>query len=461
MFVARENEIATMKEFLSGKGAMLVYGLRRVGKTSLIKKVLNDENRDFLYFECQKASEEINVSLFVDLLKEKLNFPEAEFRTFLSVFKEIENRCKDRVFVIDEYSYMKQYYLESKKPETKQKAEQIDSEFQNIIDEHLNHSNLILSGSSIHIMEKLLDHNSPVYGRFSERICLRQFSYLDAKKMLPALTNEDFIAFYSVFGGSPYALERVNPRCSLKRNICDLLLKESGKLRDHINHNILNELESDPDLHSVLDAIKNGAKSYHEIESKSRIETSGLLDKRLKKLLELDLIEARFPIGREIDKKKKRYQLKDNLLKFYYAYIFRQDNRISLLGEERYYDLYIAPTIKQFVSRRFENIVRDYFSLAVKRGQYPDIVDIGSFFTAESEFDCVLKKMDGSFAIYEVKYLSKPLRSAEVQKETFQIRQIKGLNVKEIGFASSSGFENRLDGIHYLDLDDIFFNNPT
>ena len=461
MFVARESERKQVEDFLTKNGAMIVYGLRRVGKTTLIKKVLEDQRRDYVYFECQKASEETNVSLFVDLLKEKLGFPEADFHTFLSVFKEIEKRYKNQVFVIDEYSFMKQYYLESKKPETKQRAEQLDSEFQNIIDEHLGDSRLILSGSSIHIMEKLLEHNSPVYGRFEEKIALKQFSYLDAKKMLPTLSNEDLIAFYSVFGGSPYALEKVNAKASLKDNICDLLLNESGKLRDHLSHNVINELEADPDLHDILDAIKNGAKSYSEIESRSHIKTSGLLDKRLKKLLELDLIETRFPIGREADTRKKRYQIKDNLLKFYYAYIFRQDNRISLLGEQRYYDLYIAPSLKEFVSRRFENIVRDYFSFAVKKGKYPDIVDIGSYFTAESEFDCVLQKASGGYAVYEVKYLSQPMKEAQVRKEISQIREIKGLDVKEIGFVCSSGFANKMEGIVYLDLDDIFFSNPT
>ena len=56
-------------------------------------------------------------------------------------------------------------------------ASSIDSEFQNIIDEYLGDNHLIISGSSIHIMEKLLDHNSPLYGRFEEIISLKQFNY--------------------------------------------------------------------------------------------------------------------------------------------------------------------------------------------------------------------------------------------------------------------------------------------
>ena len=456
MFVAREKEMQMINNFLSNGGALLVYGLRRVGKTTLIKKALADNKLDYVYFECQKASEEVNVKLFVDLLVDTIGFPKAVFNSFFSIFDYLKQSYKNHVFVIDEYSYMKQYYLESKKPETKQYADTLDSEFQNIIDQTLISNKLIISGSSIHIMQQLMEYSSPLFGRFNAIIELKQFSYLDAKKMLPGLSSSDVIAFYSVFGGSPYVLERLDTSKSLKENICDLVLNESGTLRNHLKNNVINELESDPDLHDILDVIKNGLKKYSEIENQSHIVTSGLLDKRLKKLLELEIIEAKYPIGKENDKKKKYYQIKDNLLKFYYAFVFRQDNKISLLGENRFYDLNISPSIKEFISRRFENIVKDFFSISIKKGLYHDVVDIGSFFTGDSEFDCVLKKEDDTYSIFEVKYYSKPMKVIEMKKEIGQIKEIKGLNIKEIGFVCTSGFEDKIKGITYLDTEDLF-----
>ena len=375
------------------------------------------------------------------------------------LWEELNKRYKGYIFVIDEYSYLKQYYLESKAPETRQMADKIDSEFQNIIDNYLSNINLIMSGSIIHIMETLVEYKSALYGRFNDIIVLKEFSYLDAKKMLMNLSNQEIIAYYSIFGGSPFVLERLDTKKSLKENICELLLKENGALRTHLRNNVINELESDPDLHDILNVIKNGSKKYSEIEDQCNIKTAGLLDKRLKKLIELDIIEAKYPIDKENDKRKKYYLIKDNLLKFYYAYVFRQDNRINLLGEERYYDLYIEPSIKTFISLRFENIVKSYFSLAIKKGLYPNIVDIGSYFTSNNEYDCVIKKKDGTYSIYEVKYYTKKLDSSIIYKEIEQIKEIKGLNITEIGFVSSSGFNSSIEGIKYLDIDDIFFEN--
>ena len=381
MFVAREKELTSIDKFLSKSGALLIYGLRRVGKSTLIEKALKDSGKPYIYFECQLTDEKTNVSLLVNLLKEQVDFINAEFDSFVSVIKEFNKLFPGYVLTIDEYSLIKQYYFQSKKPGYGEKAEELDSEFETIIDHHINNINLIISGSSIHIMKQLTEHNNPLYGRFSNIISLSQFNYLDAKKMLPTFSNKEAIAFYSIFGGSPYVLEKIDAHETLKDNICRLILEETGNLRMHLRNNVINELEGDADLHDILNVIKNGFKKYNEIEDQAHIKTSGLLDKRLNKLLELDIIEAIYPIGKEGDKKKKYYQIKDNLLKFYYAYVFREDNRIKLLTASRYYDLYIEPSINQFISRRFESIVRNYFSIAISKGQYNEIIDIGSFFT--------------------------------------------------------------------------------
>ena len=457
MFVAREKELLMIDEFLSGKGALLVYGLRRVGKTTLITKAIEDSKRNYVYFECQKTSEEKNVELLVDLLKEQVGFVDAKFSSFLPLIKEFNKTFSNYVVIIDEYSLIKQYYLESKKPGYSEKADELDSEFQTIVDQHTSNINLIISGSSIHIMKQLVDYKNPLYGRFTSVIVLNEFNYLDAKKMLPKLSNQDLIAFYSVFGGSPFVLEKINQEKSLKENICELVLAEEGKLRSRLSNNVINELEGDVDLHEILNVIKNGVKRYTTIEEHSHITTSGLLDKKLTKLLDLGIIETIFPIGMESDKRKKYYQIKDNLLKFYYAYVFRQDNRIKLLSPSRYFDLYIHPSLNEFISRRFESIVRDYFSIALSKGKYDQIIDLGSYFSSDNEYDCVFKKSNNKYSVYEVKHYSKPMTLKDQKEELKKIKTIQGLDIDEVGMVCSSSFVEKMDGVQYLDLKDIFF----
>ena len=52
MFLYREKELNT----LSIDGNVIVYGKRRVGKTSLIKEYIQSSGKTYYYFECLKTS---------------------------------------------------------------------------------------------------------------------------------------------------------------------------------------------------------------------------------------------------------------------------------------------------------------------------------------------------------------------------------------------------------------------
>ena len=455
VFIGRNKELNDISNYLKNGNSLMVYGLRRVGKTTLIKQALDNSNVKYIYYECIKADEPTNVRLFIDTIKDKVDFPNIVFNDFLSVFNYFNKSYKDFFLVIDEYSYLKEYYLSSKKPGSMEEAIKIDSEFKTIIDEYISNNGLILCGSSISIMKNLIEYNSPLYSRFSYVLNLKQFSYIDVKGFLPSLSNKEIIEIYSVFGGSPYVLSKINPKLSLKDNVCNLLLASDAALTNHIYLNIINEFEKDSDLNIVLNCIKNGTRKYSDIEQRTSLK-NGLLDKKLKKLIDLDIIEKIYPINMENESKKCNYIIKDNLLKFYYSYIYAKNSKLIMLGEDRFYDVLIEPSINEFISRRFESIVKEYFSYKVKQGYYKDIIDIGSYFGINSEFDCVLKKSNYTYTIYEVKYCNDPISPSVINQKIEQINKIKGLKVSEIGFVSASGYESKDLDINYLEIDDLF-----
>ena len=80
-------------------------------------------------------------------------------------------------------------------------------------------------------------------------------------------------------------------------------------------------------------------------------------------------------------------------------------------------------------------------------------------FTQLNGYSRVLKKINNKYSIFEVKYFEKPLSIAKQKEEMEQVKAIQGLEVGEIGFVCSSGFEGKLDGVTYLDLKDILFSN--
>lgn len=60
MFIGREKELALLQEDYIGK-AIMVYGKRRVGKTTLIRKALESCQYQKVYFECLKSIMQDNI----------------------------------------------------------------------------------------------------------------------------------------------------------------------------------------------------------------------------------------------------------------------------------------------------------------------------------------------------------------------------------------------------------------
>ena len=131
---------------------------------------------------------------------------------------------------------------------------------------------------------------------------------------------------------------------------------------------------------------------------------------------------------------------------FYYAFVYKNKSALHVLGAEAFYDEYIEDALITFVSHRFEELCRDYFSLQAQAGKLKGVTNIGSYYYDDSvtktngEFDVALQRKD-TYDIYEVKYHACIMTKKEMEKEAEKIRNLKGINGGQIGFISSMGCE--------------------
>lgn len=438
MFIGRQEELKAIQAVLDKKsGSVLVYGKRKVGKTTLILEALKSSKDTTVYYECLKSSMQDNINGFVAVLvKTKVLPVQMGFASFQEVFQYLNMLDKTLNIIIDEYPYLKQF----------NKGETVDSIFQTIIDNNITNIRLFISGSHVGMMKDLLEEKNALYGRFSLNIKLKELNYRETAVFYNDKTVYDKIAFYSVFGGSPFVNEQLDSRADLKQNILKTVLNPLNAVYSYAENLLVSDLSGSVNAERILNVIANGKKKYGEIEGKLGLTNNGLLSKQLKTLLDMDMVSKVYPINKEDDNKKVSYEMTDNLLRFWYTYIYKNKSALRMLGAEAFYDNYIEPSITTFISHRFEEIARTFFSLQVKEGKRKGIFRIGTYYYDDSttktngEFDIVLQRKD-SFDIYEVKYYSKPLSLKEMQAEEEQIKNIKGLAVGNIGFISVSGFE--------------------
>ena len=333
MFIGREKELRQLNAELSTwkrKTAVLVYGKRRVGKSTLLSEAAKSFEGVVINHMCVTSTFEGNMELIYRSVSEGLGLPNIRFGSLFEMMDYMKTLDKKILLIIDEYPYLKQ---------TKKKNE-VDSYMQAVIDRLPENVKLVLCGSYITVMKELLEEGNPLFGRFSLIQHIRDFDYLDAAKFYPEFSVRDKVAFYAVFGGSPYVLENLDTGLTLRENIERLLLPETGLVRSHIENVMLKEIQKTFDAR-ILEILGNGKKRYSEVRDKIANSETGLLDKQLKILLDMETIQKTEPINRRNDKKKQFYEIVDNLMRFYFTFIFGKAGTIARIAIRDVFHLFV------------------------------------------------------------------------------------------------------------------------
>ncbi len=456
IFIGRSKELADIgRQLRNASASVMIYGKRKVGKTTLIKHALDDAKQPYVYYECLKSTLSDNVNGFVrELVRSGVLPVQLPFASFVDVFAYLDTLGKQLNIVIDEYPYLK----------IMAPSETVDSQFQVIIDNYLANLHLFVSGSHIGMMKDLLAEKNALYGRFSLTIQLKELNYIEASAFYGERSVRDKAAFYSVFGGSPFVNGFIDPDKGLKENVVDTILNPQSPVNSYAEHLLISDYSNAVNADRILYAISNGKKKYGEIEELLDMKNNGLLSKQLSSLLTMEIVTKSFPINRPCDNKKVSYEVSDNLLRFYYAFVYRNKSALTMLGAEAFYDEYIEKPVVTFIAHRFEEICRTYFSLMIKSGKLRGVQNIGTYYYDDSgthtngEYDVVLKRRD-DFDIYEVKYYADPLSEKEMEKEAEKIKNVKGLTLGKIGFISVSGFESGAGSFELID-GEMLYNIP-
>lgn len=438
MFVAREGELARFRAFLeSGQNAMLIYGMRRTGKTALIHKALESWEGKSIYYQCSQESAKVNLDALVEEYGMVFGDSNRHFETFPDFFSFLARLATPIVIVLDEYNYLKDGYGKT----------QTDSMMQRIIDSIQGTTlKVVLCGSEVTVMKELLDHDNPLFDRFSTTIHVRPFDYYDSSLFSKEADVRDKVLIHSIFGGLPAALKEVRLDQSIEENIKTLLLDPDGRLRILVERTLLMEYRKLGSVSSLLTLIGNGKRTYAQLRDKLDARNTGNLTKLLSKLETNESVKRIDPINKRGDDRAAFYTIGDNLLRFYFTYVHPNRGRIEMLGVDEVYRLFVKDSLDTWVSYRFEEIARSYFSRRVRKGLEKDILDIGLYWyddrkrKTNGEFDCVLAHPDG-YEVIEVKHLAGKMGEELALQEKAKIQAIEGLRLSGIGFVSLEGFD--------------------
>jgi len=330
---------------------------------------------------------------------------------------------------------------------------------------------LVLVGSSISMMEEAtLLGNSPLYGRFTEKIDLRQLDFAAARSFFPeSYTPEQLRLAWGVFGGTPYYLDGVDLDDDLGTVIQKSLLSRQGFLHDEPEYVLRTELTEPNRYFAILKAIAAGNTTANEIA-----QTVGIDGKQIstytQKLERLRLVEREVPVTEDKTKSRRgRYRILDPLFRFWFRFVYGNEERYERLGADAY-EAVIEPEIADFVSPAFETRCQD-----ILPELYGDklFTDIGRWLYNEHEVDVVGLAADGTMVMGECKFTSAPLdysALASLRTHTDEIRwSPDGADVShEYALFARNGFTESVreaatdcDDLRLFDLDQIVDLGPT
>ncbi len=351
MFAGRKKELKKLESMYAASDFQfaVLYGRRRVGKTTLIAEFIKNKQA-ISYISIEGTMKENLDGLSHAVMRWR--GIDAVYGDFETLFQDIDRISKKErlIFAIDEYPYLAASYPG------------ISSVIQKHIDSCWKDSRLflILCGSSVSFMEnQVLGYKSPLYGRRTAQFKIRPFTFFEAREMLGGFAPEEQAILYGMTGGVPEYLSRIGNHMSVDENLISLFFDDNGTLFEEPVNLLKQEMREPASYHSVIAAIAGGASKLNEISVKTGLESSACSN-FMTSLIQIGIVEKERPVTEKESSRKTIYRLQDSMFLFWYRFVRPNTTAIAMGTGEFLYTEYIKPQINSFMGNIFEDICRQY-----------------------------------------------------------------------------------------------------
>jgi hypothetical protein len=443
-FIGRKSELAALeKAYGRDCGFVVIYGRRRVGKTTLIKEFIKDKNA--FYFLATEELERGNMNNFARGLARFSGqdyLAEASFESWDGFFEAFARSrpAGKKVLVIDEFTYL----IGANRA--------FASIFQRVWDEVLKESGVmvILCGSLAGMMTRhVLSYSSPLYGRRTAQIRLAPLSFEEFRGNFKNESFEDSVMRYSVTGGVPKYMELFDDRVPLMDNIENEILSKSGFLYEEPSFLLEKEVSEAVSYFSIIKAIAAGNRKLGAIACSLGLQ-GPRLTAYLKTLIDLDIVEKRVPATEDNPEKSRRglYFIKDNFIKFWFTFVAPNRSELELENTKFAMKKIRDNIVDNHTAHIFEDVSRETLERLCRKGKITFSFDrLGAFWNGGVEIDiCAVNRDEKTALLGECKFTKKPVDARvyfDLVKKAESAGELAGYE-KSYALFSKSGFSVEL-----------------
>ncbi len=325
--VGRKKEIMELKKYLSSEQSefIAVYGRRRVGKTFLIKELLEGQ---FTFRMTGKENARLGEQLLnfsyamSDFLGDD-HVPQNWTEAFRMLSKNIERLGEGtKIIFIDELPW-----LDTQKSKFLGALEY----FWNNWAYYRKDIKLIVCGSATSwMLNKLINSKGGLHNRVTHKMQISPFCLEEMEQYFQSrgfnYERPEMIDCYMAVGGVAYYLSLFDKDKSVAENINSLCFTNGGELADEF-YRLYKSLFKKAENHiAVINALSSARKGMTRLEliNKTKLLNNGNFTTLLKELETCEFIRSYYPFGKE--KKNKMFQLTDQFSLFYLYFMKDKSN---------------------------------------------------------------------------------------------------------------------------------------
>jgi uncharacterized protein len=435
-FIGRKTEIESLAslDFSQKSKLTVVYGRRRVGKSTLIRKTF--EKSKILIFEgLEGEPTSVQKTEFLSQCHQQLKtnnkFPppaqHSSWSDILIYLSKLINK-KPTVILFDEFQW-----LASERKELVSHLKYVwDNFFLN-----KNRIHLILCGSVSSFLVKKVLKSKALYGRVDLEIHLEPLSYSEIKEgFLNKRSHRESLEAYMTVGGVPRYLELFNDKLSVLLNLQRLAFHPQGYLFCDFDKIFVSHFGKNPVYKKIiLSLAKHNFLTRNQLITQGYETSGGRMTEYLEELLLADFIEKYQPLDRPITSKLCRYRLKDNYLKFYFKFLLPFQKKIkNSFFVKKPLNLNMHQPYRIWLGLAFEKFCYDNHELLANKLGFSAVdYQYGSWFRREEQqtgcqIDLLFLRSDKVITLCEIKYQTRPIGLDVIQDV---LKKIELLNYKK------------------------------
>ncbi len=422
-FVGRKQEIADLHTMATHPkpSIAVVYGRRRIGKTALITKTLDEQtyisiegtehlsDREQKKRFCIQVEENIGISI--------KHVPTTWYELFQLITPSLQKN--PQVVVFDEFQWLANY------------RKDIVGDLKLVWDRHwskISGVNLILCGSIASFMKDKVIKSNALYGRVETVIHLQALKLRETQHLLGCGIEEATTA-YLLTGGIPQYLALLTRYNSVHLAMDALAFQKNGYFTNEYHRIFSSHFGRNPELEKIVRFL--GRHGYGvrraKLAATKNISDGGRLTQHLDNLEAAGFITKVLPFNAKAKSTLLRYELTDAYLRFYFDFIEPNENLINSNSSSTLFSTRIAksPTYRAWLGRSFEYLCR-YHAEEIAESLGFAAVDYthGPFFkrsnkaTEGVQLDLVFSRADNVLVVCEMKYRQRPIGKEVIQELT-------------------------------------------